>query len=65
MGKTVAFSFSTEFEDSSAEEIFTFEKLGINEDMDDEAVMKVIEELCQAWIWSKLNISHSIVITED
>ncbi|UNT55173.1 MULTISPECIES: hypothetical protein [Lysinibacillus] len=64
MGKTVTFSFSTKYEDSRVEEIFTFEKLGIDEYMDEKAVKKVIDELFQAWVWNKLNISYSIVIDE-
>jgi len=41
MDKTVTFSFSsTKYEGTEATETFTFEKLGINEDMDDEALKK-------------------------
>ena len=65
MGKTVTFSFSTKYEGSRVKETFTFEKLGIDEDMDDKAVKKLIEEFFQAWVWDKLNISYSIVIGED
>jgi hypothetical protein len=65
MGKTVTFSFNTKYEGSSEKETFTFEKLGIDEDMDDKAVKKVIDEFFQAWVWNKLNISYSIVIDED
>lgn len=65
MGKTVTFSFSsTKYEGTEATETFTFEKLNIDEDMDDEALKKVIDEIFQAWVWDKLNISYSIVITE-
>lgn len=32
--------------------------------MDDKALKKVIDEIFQAWVWDKLNISHSIVIDE-
>jgi len=66
MDKTVTFSFSsTKYEGTEATETFTFEKLGINEDMDDEALKKAIDEVFQAWVWDKLNISYSIVLNED
>lgn len=66
MSKTVTFAFSsTEHEDIEAKETFTFEKLGIEEDMDDKALKRVIDDIFRAWVWDKLNISHSIVINED
>ena len=67
MGKTVTFSFSsTKFEGTEATETFTFEQLGIGEDhMDNEALKKVIDEIFQAWVRDKLNISYSIVVDED
>lgn len=65
MDKTVTFSFSsTIYEGTKATETFTFEKLGINEDMDDAALKMKIDEVFQAWVWDKLNISYSIVINE-
>ncbi|GIN40625.1 MULTISPECIES: hypothetical protein [Heyndrickxia] len=66
MGKTVTFSFnSTKYEGTEATETFTFEKLGINEGMDDKALQKGIDEILHAWVWDNLNISYSIVINED
>jgi len=67
MAKTVTFSFSsTKFEGTEATETFTFEQLGIGEDhMDNEALKKVIDEIFQAWVRDKLNISYSIVVDED
>ncbi|KAA0955400.1 hypothetical protein FQ087_12315 [Sporosarcina sp. ANT_H38] len=65
MGKTVTFSFNTEYEGSGEAEIFTFEKLGIDENMDEKAVEKVLEKLFHAWVWNKFNISGGIVINED
>jgi hypothetical protein len=35
MSKTVTFSFITKYEGSSEKETFTFEKLGIDDDMGD------------------------------
>ena len=64
MRKTVTFSVSTKYKDSMETETFTFEELGINEDMDDTEVKKIIDEIFQAWVWDRLNISYSIVIAE-
>lgn len=61
MGKTVSFSFSsTEYEGTEATETFTFEKLGIDEIMDEKALERELERVFQAW--HKLNISCSIVM---
>ena len=67
MGKTVTFSFSsTKFEGTGATETFTFEKLGIDEgNIDDIALKKALNDIFQAWVWDKLNISYSIVVDED
>lgn len=63
MDKTVNFSFSsTKYEGTEATETFTFKELGIDEDLDDEALKKEIDRIFQAWVWDKLNISYSIVI---
>ncbi|MGA3603085.1 hypothetical protein [Lysinibacillus agricola] len=65
MGKTVTFSFSsTKYKGTDATETFTFENLGINEDMDDKALKIEIDRIFHAWVWDKLNISYSIVIDE-
>jgi hypothetical protein len=63
MGKTVTFSFSsTKYEGTEATETFTFKELGIDEDLDDEALKIEIDRIFQAWVWDKLNISYSFVI---
>ncbi|MFT8322787.1 MAG: hypothetical protein ABF649_18095 [Bacillus sp. (in: firmicutes)] len=56
MGKKITFSFSSaKYEGVEAKETFTFEKLGIDEDMvDDKAFKKRIDEIFQAWVWGKL-----------
>ncbi len=64
MGKAVTFSVSIKYEDSRETEIFTFEKFGIDGDMDDTELKKVIDEVFQVWVWDKLNISYSILIDE-
>lgn len=65
MGKTVTFSFNTEYEGSGEAETFTFDKLGIDENMDDKAVEIALDKLFQAWVWHKFNISGSIVTEEN
>lgn len=66
MDKTVTFSFrSTKYEGTEARETFNFKELGIDEDLDDEALKKEIDRIFEAWVWDKLNISFSIVISED
>ncbi|MCG7345487.1 hypothetical protein MHZ92_15220 [Sporosarcina sp. ACRSL] len=62
MVKTVTFSFSSaEYEGTEATETFTFEKLGIDENMDEKALRKEMERLFEVWVWHKLNISYSVV----
>ncbi|MGN7400759.1 hypothetical protein ACTHO0_12980 [Cytobacillus praedii] len=66
LDKTVTFSFSsTKYEGTEARETFTFKEIGIDEDLDDEALKVEINRIFQAWVWDKLNISYSIVINED
>lgn len=63
MDKTVTFSFSSaKYEGTEATETFTFEKLGIDENMDEKALKIEIDKIFQAWVWDKLNISYSIVM---
>ncbi|MFC0416998.1 hypothetical protein ACFFHH_16370 [Cytobacillus solani] len=58
MSKTVTFSFkSTKYEGTESKETFTFENLGIAEDMDVKSIKVEIERIFQAWVWDKLNIS--------
>ncbi|MEH7178292.1 hypothetical protein [Neobacillus vireti] len=63
MDRTVTFSFSsTKYEGTEATETFAFKELGIDENLDDEALKIEIDRVFQAWVWDKLNISYSIVI---
>jgi hypothetical protein len=65
LDKTVTFSFSsTKYEGTEGKETFNFNELGIDENLDDEALKKEIDRIFQAWVWDKLNISFSIVINE-
>lgn len=65
MGKIVTFSFDTKYEGSGRKERFTFEKLGIDENMDDQAVGIALDKLFHAWVWNEFNISGSIIVEED
>ncbi|TRZ39690.1 hypothetical protein CEQ21_01635 [Niallia circulans] len=66
MEKTITFSFSsTKFEGTEASETFNFRELGIDENLDDEALKVEIDRTFKDWVWDKLNISYSIVINED
>lgn len=63
MERNVTFSFkSTAFEGVEAKETFTYEVLGLSEDLDNEALQIEIDRIFHAWVWDKLNISYSIVI---
>ena len=66
MGRTVTFPFSSaRYEGAKATETFTFEKLGLDESRDDNALEKEIDEIFHAWVWDKLNISFSIITEEE
>jgi hypothetical protein len=62
MAKTATFSFDTKYIDSRTSETFTFEELGVAEDLSGEAEKKILDDLFHAWVWDKLNISFSIVV---
>lgn len=61
MNKTVTFTVDTKYEDR-IQETFTFEELGIDENMHTEEVKKKIDKIFEAWVTSRLNISYSIII---
>ncbi|MED3963386.1 hypothetical protein [Niallia taxi] len=65
MPKTVTFSFSsTQFIGTEATETFSLEELQIKEDLEATVLQKRLEEVFQAWVWEKLNISYSIMVEE-
>ena len=65
MVKTVTFTFSSAaYEGTEATETFTFEELGIEENMDEKALGREMERIFQAWVWHKLNISSSVYIRD-
>ena len=62
LSKTITFSFiSHAFEGTAATETFTFETLGLDENMDEKELEEEIERIYQAWVWNQLNISGSIL----
>lgn len=66
LAKTIVLSFtSSTFEGTEAREIFTFEELGIDENLNKKELGIELDRLHQAWIWDKLNVSGSIVIDES
>ena len=63
MQETVTFSFSSaEYENVEATETFSFEELGI--DRGEAGWEKEVDRIYEAWVWSKLNVSGSIIIEE-
>lgn len=66
LAKTIVLSFtSSTFEGTEAREIFTFEELGIDENLNKKELGIELDRLHQAWIWDTLNVSGSIVIDES
>ncbi|MFB7159697.1 MULTISPECIES: hypothetical protein [unclassified Lysinibacillus] len=59
MSKTVTFSVSTK----QVKEAVTLQELGIDEEMDDKAIKKAVEEFFRDWLWN--NVSFSYIIDED
>jgi hypothetical protein len=66
MDKTVTFSFnSSNYEGTEAAETFTLEELGIDADLGEIELKVKINNVFQAWLWDKFNISFSVVINEE
>ncbi|MGE7543668.1 hypothetical protein [Sporosarcina sp. FSL K6-3508] len=66
MVKTVTFSFnSSEYDGTEVTETFTFEELEIDEKIDRRLLEKELEQIFQAWVWHKLNISCSIIMDKS
>ncbi|MEV9639632.1 hypothetical protein ABZ756_02900 [Mammaliicoccus sciuri] len=66
MVKTVTFSFnSSEYDGTEVTETFTFEELKIDEKIDRRLLEKELEQIFQAWVWHKLNISCSIIMDKS
>ncbi|KEZ47215.1 hypothetical protein [Metabacillus indicus] len=65
MDKTVTFSFaSSNYVGIEATETFSLKELGIDGELNDENLKIEIDKLFQAWVWDKINISYSIVISD-
>ncbi|WP_431030189.1 hypothetical protein [Lysinibacillus sp. LZ02] len=64
MSKTVTFAVNTKYEDR-IEETFTFEQLGLDENIPIETVEREVDGIFKAWVSHQLNISYSIIIDTD
>ncbi|PZX05762.1 hypothetical protein C7437_102226 [Psychrobacillus insolitus] len=56
MGKTVTISVSTKY----VKETVTLQELGIDENMDDKAIKKTVEEYFRDWLWNNVSFSYII-----
>ncbi|MEK5332868.1 MULTISPECIES: hypothetical protein [unclassified Lysinibacillus] len=64
MSRTVTFAVNTKYEER-IQETFTFAQLGIDEKMNNEETKMTIEKIFESWVYTKLNISYSIVFNMD
>ncbi|MEA0562506.1 hypothetical protein AB1J28_11195 [Lysinibacillus irui] len=64
MYKTITFAVDTKYNDP-IQETFTFEQLGIDEQLSDIEMKKQIDFIFKNWVSDRLNISHSIVIETE
>ncbi|MGP1907442.1 hypothetical protein ACTSEZ_04685 [Metabacillus sp. JX24] len=65
MAKTVTFSFaSSNYAGIEAAETFSLKELGIDEELNGENLKTELDKIFQAWVWDKINISYSIVISD-
>lgn len=46
-------------------ETFSFEQLGINEQLPSDEIKKQIDHLFKNWVCDRLNLSYSIVVEEN
>lgn len=56
---------STHFEGVKASETFSFAELSLHESLKGEDLQKELNQIFEAWVWDKLNISYSIVTDSD
>lgn len=62
---TAAISLELEKETTQIQETFSFEQLGINEQLPSDEIKKQIDHLFKNWVCDRLNVSSSIVLEED
>ncbi|TDQ40717.1 hypothetical protein [Aureibacillus halotolerans] len=64
MANTVTLSFRIE---GPAEKsgMFTFEELGITDDMDQDAIEKHIEKIFESWVWGNIAFSRVVRFEEE
>lgn len=64
MSKIITFAFNTKYKEQ-IQETFSFEQLGINEQLPSDEMKKQIDQLFENWVCDRLNLSYSIVIEEE
>ncbi|WBF58533.1 hypothetical protein HXV90_04755 [Lysinibacillus sp. JK80] len=62
---TAAISLELEKETTQIQETFSFEQLGINEQLPSDEIKKQMDHLFKNWVCDRLNLSSSIVLEED
>ena len=64
VSKLITFTFNTKYTDQ-IQETFSFEQLGINEQLPSDEIKKQIDHLFKNWVCDRLNLSYSIVVEEN
>lgn len=62
---TAAITLELEKETTQIQETFSFEQLGINEQLPSDEIKKQMDHLFKNWVCDRLNLSSSIVLEED
>lgn len=62
---TAAITLELEKETTQIQETFSFEQLGMNEQLPSDEIKKQIDHLFKNWVCDRLNLSSSIVLEED
>ncbi|MEY2355871.1 hypothetical protein [Lysinibacillus capsici] len=62
---TAAISLELEKETTQIQETFSFEQLGMNEQLPSDEIKKQMDHLFKNWVCDRLNLSSSIVLEED
>lgn len=62
---TAAITLELEKETTQIQETFSFEQLGINEQLPSDKIKKQMDHLFKNWVCDRLNLSSNIVVEED
>jgi len=65
LNMTAAITLELEKETTQIQETFSFEQLGINEQLPSDEIKKQIDHLFKNWVCDRLNLSYSIVVEEN